>query len=243
MSDFPPNLSIRPLTIEDVDQCIALEAKGFSKNERATLQKLKYRLTVCPELCSGLFIRDYKYKYNAINLPSVAESLEKKHEVVKRSGQTTPELEDGVDSDALDKGDDDDLEDLPMSSSVIKETLVGHIIGTKMSSARVTNEAMDLPTDNDDTTGHIEGSRYIGIHSLVIDPEWQGKNLGTLIMHDYIQKLSNQDLGDKVSLLCKDKLVPFYEKIGFNNLGQSECKFGGVSWIDMSMDLIPEDDD
>ncbi|EGV60452.1 aries arylalkylamine N-acetyltransferase [Yamadazyma tenuis ATCC 10573] len=225
MSDFPPNLSIRPLTIEDVDQCIALEAKGFSKNERATLQKLKYRLTVCPELCSGLFIRDYKYKYNAINLPSVAESLEKKHEVVKRSG------------------DDDDLEDLPMSSSVIKETLVGHIIGTKMSSARVTNEAMDLPTDNDDTTGHIEGSRYIGIHSLVIDPEWQGKNLGTLIMHDYIQKLSNQDLGDKVSLLCKDKLVPFYEKIGFNNLGQSECKFGGVSWIDMSMDLIPEDDD
>lgn len=231
MCDFPPNLSIRPLTIEDIDQCIALENKGFTEpGHRCSPEKFKYRLTVCPELCSGLFIRDYKFKYNAINLPSVAADLEKKHEESKGD-------------EALDDVNEDDLEDLPVKSSVIKETLVGHIIGTKMPSSTVTDGAMELPEEGDSQKGHQEHSRFIGIHSLVIDPEWQGKNLGTLIMHDYIQKLSNQDLGDKVALLCEDKLIPFYEKIGFTNAGKSSSTFGGVSWNDMTMDLIPEEED
>lgn len=231
MCDFPPNLSIRPLTIEDVDQCVELESKGFDANERCSPEGLKYRLTVCPELCSGLFIRDYGYKYNAINLPEVAEKLEKETEQNRKAGK---EVEDD---------NPDDLEDLPIKSSVTKETLIGHIIGTKTYGPKITDASMTMASDKDETAGHIENSRYIGIHSLVIDPEWQGKNLGTLIMHDYIQKLSNQDLGDKVSLLAKDKLVPFYEKIGFSNLGESECKFAGTKWNDLYMDLIPEDDE
>lgn len=224
MCDFPPNLSIRPLTIEDIDQCIELENKGFDQHERASPEKLKYRLTVCPELCSGIFIRDYNYKYNAINLPSVAKKLEEENK------------------DQTKDNKEEDLEELPVKSSVIKETLIGHIIGTKMPASKVTDGAMELP-DETDNKGHFENSRFIGIHALVIDPEWQGKNLGTLILHDYIQKLSNQDLGDKVALICKDKLIPFYEKIGFTNLGKSECKFAGVDWYDMSMDLIPEEDE
>ena len=74
MSDFPPNLSIRPLTIQDIDQCVELEAKGFPPEERCSREKFNYRLTVAPELCAGLFVREYDYKYNAINLPEVAEN-------------------------------------------------------------------------------------------------------------------------------------------------------------------------
>lgn len=235
MSDFPPNLSIRPLTIEDLDQCISLENKGFDAHERCSPEKFKYRLTVCPELCSGLFIRDYNYKYNAINLPHVAEKLQQEHENKPGNNQSSNENDE--------EDNPDDMEDLPVKSSVTKESLIGHIIGTKIYYPRVTSASMDLPSEQDQTSGHIENSRYIGIHSLVVDPEWQGKNLGTLLMHDYIQKLSNQDLGDKVALLAKDDLVPFYEKIGFNNLGQSQCKFANTNWNDLSMDLIPEDDE
>lgn len=231
MCDFPPNLSIRPLTIEDLDQCLSLESKGFPPDERCSEEKFRYRLTVCPELCSGLFIRDYSYKYNAINLPQVAEKLEQENDAKKQQGQEVEE------------DNPDDMEELPVRSSVIKETLIGHIIGTKIYYPKVTEASMGLPKDDDETAGHIENSRYIGIHSLVIDPEWQGKNLGTLIMHDYIQKLSNQDLGDKVALLAKDKLVQFYEKIGFTNLGESQCKFANTTWNDLSMDLIPEDEE
>lgn len=229
MSDFPPNLSIRPLTIEDLDQCLSLETKGFkNEQERATREKLKYRLTVCPELCSGLFIREYGYKYNSINLPEVADKLEKQHQNKKLNGETVD--------------DDEDSDELPIKSSVTKERLIVHIIGTKIFEPKITEALMDLASKDNEEQGHIEGSRYIGIHSLVVDPEWQGKSLGTLLIHDYIQKLSNQDLGDKVSLIAKENLIGFYEKIGFNNLGESDCKFAGVKWYDLSMDLIPEDE-
>ncbi|EGW32671.1 uncharacterized protein SPAPADRAFT_61741 [Spathaspora passalidarum NRRL Y-27907] len=230
MSDFPPNLSIRPLTIEDLDQCIELEKKGFPEDERASPEKLKYRLTVCPELCSGLFIREYIYKYNAINLPDVAESLEKEHEHA-----------DGKEDKSEHEEDSDD-EDYPSKSSVTKEILVGHIIGTKIAGERITNESMELPSSDIPGSGHIESSRHIGIHSVVVDPKWQGKNLGALLLHDYIQKLSNQDLGDQIFIIVHEDLIPFYEKIGFNNLGESKCKFAGVAWYDMSIDLVAVDD-
>lgn len=223
MSDFPPNLSIRPLTIQDLDQCVSLENRGFPEAERCSPEKFKYRLTSCPELCSGLFIRDYEAKYNAINLPEVAEKQEKENE---------PE-----------STEDEDLDELPYKSSVIKETLIGHVIATKTHTSTITGSAMEMPSKEDPKAGHFEHSRFIGIHALVIDPEWQGKNLGTLLMHDYIQKLSNQDLGDKVIIIAHKELVPFYEKIGFQNLGESECKFANTKWFDLAIDLVPEQDD
>lgn len=222
MSDFPPNLSIRPLNIEDAVPCQQLEKKVFPENERASLEKIKYRLITCPELCSGLFIREYDPKYSAINLPDVA----------KRQKE-----------ESKDDGDDDGSDDeLPVKSSVIKETLVGHILATKTPSLRVDLTSMEVPSLRNPNAGHIEGARNIAIHALAIDPDWQKKNLGTLLMHDYIQKLSNQDLGDKVILLAHKKLIPFYEKIGFLNLGESDTKFGNESWYDLVIELIPIDE-
>lgn len=223
MSDFPPNLSIRPLTIQDLDQCITLENRGFPESERATPEKLKYRLTVCPELCSGLFIREYIPRYNAINLPEVAN---------KKKNQA-----------AAEETEDENLDELPYESSVIKETLVGHIIATKTFSSTITDASMDVASAEDPSAGHCEHSRFIGIHGLVIDPDWQKRNLGTLLMHDYIQKLSNQDLGDKVIIIAHKGLVPFYEKIGFHNMGESKCQHANEQWFDLAIDLVPEQDE
>lgn len=228
MSEFPPNLSIRPLTIEDAELSYELECKGFPEAERCSLENLKYRLTVCPELCSGLFIRDYEYKYNAINLPEVSERLEKEH-----SSKADNEKE----------SDDEDDAEVPSKSAVIREKLIGHIIATKTHADKITEASMQLPTEDNKDAGHIEYSRYIGIHALVVDPEWQGKNLATLLMHDYIQKLSNQDLGDKVIIIAHKELIPFYEKIGFNDLGISQCKFADTEWHDLAIDLIPEEEE
>ncbi|KAF6069637.1 Acetyltransferase (GNAT) family protein [Candida albicans] len=194
MSDFPPNLSIRPLTIQDIDQCVELEAKGFPPEERCSREKFNYRLTVAPELCAGLF----------------------------------------------DEDDDDD--ELPSHSSVLKETLIGHVIATKIASTKITDASMQLPSKETPGSGHIESSRNIGIHSVVIHPDWRGKNLGALLLHDYIQKLSNQDVGDQIVIINKENLIPFYEKIGFNNLGESECKYAGTTWYDMAIDLVATDD-
>lgn len=240
MADFPPNLSIRPLTIEDIDQCVALENRGFPADERCSEEKFKYRLTVCPELCSGLFVREYGYKYNAVNLPEVAEALEKEKKLKKSKRD---EGDDANDEDDDEDDEDEDDEDIPVKLSVVKENLIGHIIATKTYSNRITEESMALPSKDDKTCGHIEQSRHIGVHSLVVDDKWRGKNLGTLLMHDYIQKLSNQDLGSKVIIIAKENLVSFYEKIGFVNHGKSACEHGGASWYDLSIDLVPQEDE
>jgi ribosomal protein S18 acetylase RimI-like enzyme len=222
MSEFPPNISIRPLTIEDADQCLSVETKSFTNaEERASLEKFHYRLKVCPELCSGLFVRDYEYKYNAMNLPEVAEKLDKEQ---------------------ADKEQAEESEELPTKSSVTREKLIGHVIATKIDSSVITSESMDLPSEIEPKAGHIETSRFIGIHSVAIDPNWQGLNLGTLLLHDYIQKLSNQDLGDKIAIIVHKELIPFYEKIGFVELGESKCDFAGTKWYDMAIDLVPEED-
>lgn len=205
-----------------------MEAKGFPESERCTKEKLKYRLTVCPELCSGLFVREYGYKHNAINLPEVAKRLDKEEQ----------EKSDDSDSDSVELK----TEKLPIKLSVIKETLIGHVIATKIYSDKITNASMELPSSDDKTKGHVEQSRSIGVHGLVIDPEWQGKNLGTLLMHDYIQKLSNQDLGSRVVIIAHKELVPFYEKIGFVNHGESLCNFAGQNWYDLSIDLVSQDE-
>jgi len=46
----------RPLTISDLDSVVALENAAFSNpEERATREKLLYRLSKCGEICYGLF--------------------------------------------------------------------------------------------------------------------------------------------------------------------------------------------
>lgn len=238
MSDFPPNLSIRPLTVEDLDQCVELENKGFPEDEKASREMLKYRLIACPELCSGLFIREYGLKYNAINLPEVAEKL--------KAESGSQEFEKKEDKEKKDnKGNDDEEEEvsLPVKLSVVKETLIGHITATKTPTQKLTKAAMELPSKENKDAGHVEFARNIAIHGLVIDPEWRGKNLGTLLMHDYIQKLSNQDLGSKVILVAHKELIPFYEKIGFEYHGESNIKHGAETWYDLSIDLVPQEEE
>ncbi|KAG7192526.1 uncharacterized protein KQ657_001621 [Scheffersomyces spartinae] len=223
MSDFPPNLCIRPLTVEDVDQSLLLEKALFPEGERCSPETIKYRLTVCPELCSGLFIREYIPKYKEINLPEIAD---------KQRKEVSEYEEDS----------DDDHKDIPGKTSVIKETLIGHVLATKINGSRITNESMELPRKDNELTGHHELSRTIGVHSVCISPSWKGKNLGTLMLHDYVQKLSNQDLGDQIVIIVHAELIKFYSKIGFVNLGISQCNFSGSEWYDMAIDLVREDD-
>lgn len=56
---LPKHAYIRPLRAEDLDQCLALETAGFPPEHRASKEKLAYRLRVCPELSSGIFVRQF----------------------------------------------------------------------------------------------------------------------------------------------------------------------------------------
>ena len=139
---LPLHMYIRPLIVEDENDVTQLEAVCFPPNERAPSSTIEYRLKTCPELCSGLFIREF----------------------------------------------DEDTKEIK------NETLIGHILGTKISTNYITLESMKLI--------HDESSGIIAIHSVVIDPKYQKKNLATLMLTDYIQKLSNQEVGNKIVIIA-----------------------------------------
>lgn len=246
----PQHLCIRPLNITDISQVVGLEILGFPPHERASALRIEYRLTVCPELCSGLFIREFN-----------TESINSK--------------------------------ELPDHSTIKKETLIGHVIGTKMLSETINDESMQVPdnfesiycnpngtlkdeykskelkdlensdsdSDSDSNNksevietkteiksriyplGHQDSGRTIGIHSVIIHPDYRGKKLATLLLKDYLQKMSQQYVADAITLLCKESLVPFYSSIGFIDKGVSSCKFANEEWHDMSITLDHEEEE
>ncbi|ODV97689.1 hypothetical protein PACTADRAFT_47558 [Pachysolen tannophilus NRRL Y-2460] len=232
MSQPPEHLYIRPLTIYDLNQCNQLEISGFPENQRCTLEKFRYRLTVCPELCSGIFIRKFTTRSSNSSLSS-------------SSGDGN------IGTDA----EEDDYE-YYHNSKFESEKLIGHIIGTKIFDQRITERSMEIPKyitntsttidptiPDNDKVGHVETSSTIGVHSVVIDNQYRNMKLATLLIKDYIQKLTQQEIGDKIVIICHEELIPFYERIGFIDDGVSECQFGGAKWHDMFIPLSKEEDD
>lgn len=242
----PQHLCIRPLNLPDIAQVLALEMNGFPRHERASPARIEYRLTVCPELCSGLFVREF-------NTEAVHSS------------------------------------ELPDHSTIEKETLIGHIIGTKMLSETVTDASMEVPASfvpvmctadgqlkeqykseelrqleaqeaaaqpeadaggaaatpaaSHDRPGHFDSGKTIGIHSVIVHSDYRGKKLATLLIKDYLQKMNQQYVADSIALLCKDELVKFYAGAGFTDKGTSACHFGGESWHDMVLVLDHNEDE
>lgn len=189
-STLPLHMYVRPLIIEDTKQVADLEAQGFPTNERAPLETVDYRLTACPELCSGLFIREFNGK------------------------------------------------------EVKAEKLVGHILGTKI--PKSSNNSSTFITLESMGKAHSESSDTIGIHSVVISKNYQRKNLATLLLTDYIQKLSNQEVGKRIAIIAHEPLIPFYERVGFKVVGENkdvvkDPQFANTKWIDMVRELVKEE--
>ena len=41
----------------------------------------------------------------------------------------------------------------------------------------------------------------------------------------------------RIALICRERLIPFYEGCGFVVVGRSKCQFGGGGWFDMVMEF------
>ncbi|AGO13986.1 AaceriAGR128Cp [[Ashbya] aceris (nom. inval.)] len=190
-SMLPLHMYIRPLSPEDAQQVSELEAQGFPPEERASAEVVAFRLAACPELCSGLFVRDVA------------------------------------------------------GTEVRGETLIGHVLGTKLAGAA--GERGDrYITPASMGAQHDDASDTIAIHSVVIAPEHQKKNLATLMLTDYIQKMSNQKVADKIVIIAREPLVPFYERVGFQLVGENEHvkknpNYAKSKWCDMVRELFNEE--
>lgn len=219
---LPANYAIRPLRLSDVEQILALEQKGFPEHERATPEKLKYRLEVCPELCAGVFIREFQWPLRP--------------EDKKAADGTNLDSATSLSTDVEDEEEEEPLYGVVAKRSTLtKEKLVGHIIATKTEGKHVSDKSMEIG-------GHIESGSTIAIHSVVVDPEYQGKHIGYIMLKDYVQKFFGLCTAEGMALLAHEKLVPFYTKHGFKDEGKSSSNFAGESWKALRLPFDTFDD-
>ncbi|KAJ6059606.1 hypothetical protein N7444_003245 [Penicillium canescens] len=130
-----------------------------------------------------------------------------------------------------------------------RPTLVGHIIATRTSEPLVTDRSMRLPDnwqnerwsfEDSQAVGHEEGGSTIAIHSLAVEPEHQGKQVGSTLMKSYIHRIREAQIADRIAIIAHDHLIPFYESFGFESRGPSKCQFGGGGWVDLVLEFGPE---
>lgn len=193
--ELPADMCLRPLRVSDLAQIVELEHAMFPENERASPERLAYRLHVCPELSLGIFQRTFDWN------PTDSEDA------------------------------------IAVASSRLNlraEKLIGFVLATKMTSCTIEERFMDIPSGPDDTEhGHYEAGRFIGLHSCVVRTENQGAHLGYIMLKEFIQRLFSLSTADGIALIAHDDLLPFYEKHGFVDKGESACKYGGEVWHDL----------
>lgn len=83
---------------------------------------------------------------------------------------------------------------------------------------------------------HDEDGSYQLIFSVATSPEFTGRGYASILMKEVIKDCI-EDSRKGIILLCKDKYLPFYEKLGFQNQGRSKSTHGGETWNIMKMDL------
>ncbi|KAI1351354.1 hypothetical protein F5Y01DRAFT_123172 [Xylaria sp. FL0043] len=223
---------IRPLTISDLESCVALENAAFPNLARCSRDKFVYRLTVCPELCMGVFctVVPSNAKGWEIDTLHTAHAVETGRDdgavsVLLAHIVATRSHDDVVTDEAMEcphdkKNDADDGED-----------------ATRSSKDNDGNSDGDEKKDENRRIGHQEFGRTVCIHSVAVHPKLQGVGLGKLIVKAYVQQVKNSALASRIALVCQEYLINYFKRFGFSHNGPSKAKLGGDGWNDMVLDL------
>ena len=67
-------------------------------------------------------------------------------------------------------------------------------------------------------------------------PEYRRQGIAAALMERMIEAARQR--GKKgLILTCKERLIPYYSKFGYQNLGISESVHGGAVWYDMILEF------
>ncbi|WP_285424881.1 GNAT family N-acetyltransferase [Pseudomonas sp. efr-133-TYG-103a] len=84
--------------------------------------------------------------------------------------------------------------------------------------------------------GHSADAPNVVIMSVVVDPAQQGKGFATLLMREFVSRMNA--LGkSSIHLMCKERHVPLYQRMGYQYVKPSPSDHGGMAWHEMVMTL------
>jgi ribosomal protein S18 acetylase RimI-like enzyme len=84
--------------------------------------------------------------------------------------------------------------------------------------------------------GHDVNGTNMVIFALAVLPEFQKQGIARRLMLRFIGEAGKKGR-QKVLLICKDYLIPYYEKQGFVHAGLSRSTHGGAEWHQMCLSL------
>jgi len=86
---------------------------------------------------------------------------------------------------------------------------------------------------------HVPGSTSVCIHSVCISPQHRRKRVGLHLLQEYILRLeastrdNESQAYERVLLITHKNLRDFYERAGFEWLGESSVVHGSKPWFEM----------
>ncbi|QMW04686.1 GNAT family N-acetyltransferase [Spirosoma foliorum] len=83
---------------------------------------------------------------------------------------------------------------------------------------------------------HDEQGRWQSVFGLAVSPDYRKQGYAELLVNHLIDRAKQQNRKG-ITLTCKARLIPYYEKLGFYNAGLSKSAHGGEVWYDMKLDL------
>ena len=88
----------------------------------------------------------------------------------------------------------------------------------------------------EDASLHQKDGDWQSVFGLDMLPEYRCQGRAALLMEQLIEDARAK--GRKGCILtCKDRLIHYYEKFGYRNLGVSKSVHGGAVWYDMILEF------
>ena len=87
-----------------------------------------------------------------------------------------------------------------------------------------------------DLVGHDPAAPNVVIMSVAVDPACQGRGFSKLLMREFIARMRAMNK-KTIHLMCRDRHVGFYERLGYRYVKPSDSGHGGMKWHEMVWEL------
>lgn len=84
---------------------------------------------------------------------------------------------------------------------------------------------------------HDPDGAYQSVFGLDVVMEWRGRGIAAALMERLMEEAKSRGRKGMI-LTCKDRLIHYYEKLGYRNMGVSGSVHGGAIWYDMRLDFM-----
>ena len=112
--------------------------------------------------------------------------------------------------------------------------------------AKIVGILNSAATDKDDISGeelkqligHDPAGKNMVVFALAVLPDFQKQGIASQLMSTFVEE-ARQRGKEKVLLMCKQYLINYYERMGFDHIGVSKSTHGGAEWHEMRLALKP----